>query len=274
MTRTIRTVELVAWGLDGYGFRPGPPDDAKVDAAERVVAAREQYCSEDALCAAVTELLREELERQRSRPDLLEEMDGLKWSPGVVDLGRLLAFQRRLSFGIGPGLRIPAQADWSGLLTLAFAAASPVVCTMRHDPQARLVTIRSENPNVHLRVTRDPSSPIAVHGGSPFLEVAEYRGRWFLRDGYHRAARLLEAGVLRVPAVIVRARSLAELGAVGSQFFGEEVLFGERPPRVSDFLDPALTVDYERPATVTTLRVRMEEFVMNEISEQEPEEQA
>ena len=35
---------------------------------------------------------------QQSAPDLHAEMMGLDWSLGVVDLRRLLAFQRRLSF--------------------------------------------------------------------------------------------------------------------------------------------------------------------------------
>jgi len=114
---------------------------------------------------------------------------------------------------------------------------------------------------VHLRVTGSPSAPLAVHAGSPFFEVAEYAGRWFLRDGYHRAYNLLRAGVFFLPAVIVQARTLEELGAVLPQFFSELILLSDHPPFVSDFLDEALTIQYDRPQTIKTLRIIMEESI-------------
>ncbi len=265
MRHPIRTVELIGWGLDDYCFRPGPVEDTRVQAAERLLRSREPCGFEDVLCPETTERLRDELRRQHLRADLREEMDGLDWSLGVVKVECLLAFQRRLSFRPEQAMEpVPAQTNWPGLLELSFAAQAPVTCEVRHDAEAGVLTITSANPNLHLRVTHDPVMPIAVHGGSSFFEVSELRGRWFLRDGYHRASLLLSAGVSRVPAVIVRARSLAELGAVGPQFFEETVLFGKHPPRVRDFLDSALTIEYERPVTVTTLRVTMEKFVTSE----------
>jgi len=79
------------------------------------------------------------------------------------------------------------------------------------------------------------------------MEVASYRGRWFLRDGYHRSSRLLNQGVCLVPCVLVNAESIAEMGAVGNRFFSEEVLFSVYPPMVTDFLDEEMTVRYGRP---------------------------
>jgi len=102
-------------------------------------------------------------------------------------------------------------------------------------------------------------TPISLHGGSPFFEVAEYRGRWFLRDGYHRAYTLLRANVFHLPAVIIYARTLAELGPIGQWFFAEEVLFGPTPPRIIDFLDDQLTIEYTRRRMLKTIRVTMEE---------------
>lgn len=86
--------------------------------------------------------------------------------------------------------------------------------------------VRSHNPDLQLRLEaeRGGGCPFAVDGGSPFFEVAEFGGRWFLRDGYHRAYALLRAGVYRMVAV-VRARTMEELGATEPWFFGEEVLF-------------------------------------------------
>jgi len=103
--------------------------------------------------------------------------------------------------------------------------------------------------------------PISLYGGSPFFEVAAFRDRWFLRDGYHRAYRLLQAGVHRIPAVIIYSRTIEEIGAAKPWFFGEGQLFSNRPPRVKDFLDESLILRYERVALQKVIRVRIEESV-------------
>lgn len=262
MIKPIRTVELVGWELDDYPFRPPLSDPGRPAAAKSVVGNREPFRCCNPVCEQETELLRDALDRQRKRSDLQAEMLGLDWSLAVVDLRNLLAFQRRLSFHVAQATPpMPAQSDWSGLMHLSFGPQVPLVCEMHHDTAACRITLRSGNPNLHFRVTGNAAVPLAVHPGSPFLEVAHYRGRWFLRDGYHRAALLLRAGVFRVPAVLVRARSPHQLGATESWFFPESTLFSTHPPKVSDFLNSELTVGYTRPATVKTLRLTIEETV-------------
>jgi hypothetical protein len=78
------------------------------------------------------------------------------------------------------------------------------------------------------------------------MEVAFYRDRWFLRDGYHRSFRLLKQGVWLVPCVVVHAETVAQMGAVGNRFFSQKVLFSEQPPMVTDFLEEEVTVRYCR----------------------------
>jgi hypothetical protein len=121
----------------------------------------------------------------------------------------------------------------------------------------------STNPDLQLRLSpqlgQDDLSPLSLYGGSPFFEVAAFRGRWFLRDGYHRAYRLLQADVHRIPAVVIYARTVGELGATEPWFFSEDQLFSSRPPRVMDFLDESLILRYERVALQKVIRIRIEE---------------
>ncbi|MGA2251152.1 MAG: hypothetical protein ABSG47_11250 [Terracidiphilus sp.] len=216
--------------------------------------------SSSALCEEETRLLRDTLDAQLSREDLQAEMRGLDWSLGVVDLRLLLAFQRRLSFDSTlPAMTVPSQCDWGDLSEIAFASPNPVACDVIHDREKNALILQSSNPNVQLRVTQDPAAPVALYAGSPFFEVAQYAGRWFLRDGYHRAYNLLRAGICRLPAVIVHARNLEELGAVQPQFFPEAILLSEHPPFVTDFLHEALTIEYDRHPIIKTLRITMEE---------------
>jgi hypothetical protein len=256
----IRTIELVAWGFDAYKSRPESFDDEKPVKARDLVFQRRLDHSSSALCEEETRLLRESLDLQQSRLDLHAEMIGLDWSLGVVDLRRLLAFQRRLSFDSTlPAMTVPPQCDWGGLIEIAFASPNPVICDVIHDRDKKTVTLQSSNPNVQLRVTQDPAMPVVVYAGSPFFEVAQYAGRWFLRDGYHRAYNLLRAGIFRLPAVIVRARTLEELGAVQPRFFSEAILLSEHPPFATDFLNDALTIEYDRHPIIKTLRITIEE---------------
>ena len=257
---SIRTIELVAWGFDEYESRPKSFDRKKTVQGRDLVVQRSVDYFSSALCQEVTRLLRDTFDTQQSRHDLQTEMRSLDWSLGVVDLRRLLAFQRRLSFDSTRAMTVPPQHDWDSLIEIAFASPNPVVCDMIHDTDKKTVTLQSSNPNVQLRVTHDPAAPVAVYAGSPFFEVAQYAGRWFLRDGYHRAYNLLRAGIFRLPAVIVRARTLEELGAVQPRFFSEAILLSEHPPFVTDFLNESLTIEYDRHPIIKTLRITMEEI--------------
>lgn len=253
----VRIRELAGWGLDEDEYRSaaycGSPD-----AARALAAARSTVPSGPALLESDDSCLRERLAVQESRVDLRSEMAGLDWFLGLVDLRFLLAFQRRIVLDTreqeSPML---ASEDWDGLMGLCFAEGKPVACDAARSNAS--VLIRSTNPNLGFRITDDSANPISVSSGSTFFEVGHYRDRWFLRDGYHRAFRCLRAGIFRLPAVIVRARTLEELGAAQPWFFPEEVLFSSSPPRVIDFLDDALVIEYNRSPLIKTLRITVEE---------------
>jgi hypothetical protein len=255
--------ELTAWGLDDYAYRPKSFEYESARQLAHIVAQRKGSEQVNVVLPAETEMLSEEFAIQAKRSDLLVEMSGLSWSLGIVDLRPLIAFQRRLSFHPElPQVPIPDARQWSALLSLSFGSAKPIECETIHDRSAQTLTLQSSNPNLHFRITSDPTSPLSIHTGGPFFEVACFRGRWFLRDGYHRAYALLNAGVFEIPAVIVYATTIEELGASQPWFFSEEVLFSEAPPCVVDFLDSDLVLEYDRPPLIRTLRITMEETLI------------
>jgi len=105
----------------------------------------------------------------------------------------------------------------------------------------------------------DLQAEVAGRDWSPFFEVAQYRERWLLRDGYHRASRCLKAGISHLTAVIVRAQTVEPLGAVHRWFFPEEILFSGAPPWAIDFLNDALDIEYNRAPLSKMLRITVEE---------------
>jgi hypothetical protein len=269
----VNVHELIAWGLDECPHRcvaigRGQGDFAKtVESARKRLATRESYVSFPAWLEEETETIKHLLTISARRPDLQEEYKDLDWTLGVVDLRHLLAFQRRLIFSFTQRhLSIPGPDDWPRLISFAFESERNTchrIISTESTADRLDFSLSSGNPDLQLRLkpkTGDGDrSPLFLYGGSPFLEVAELRGRWFLRDGYHRAYRLLQAGINRVPAVVIYARTIEELGATAPWFFSEEQLFSDHPPQVVDFLEESLVFRYERPALRKMIRVCIEE---------------
>lgn len=273
MKAPVNIRELAAWDLDAYPWREQRMERAELE--RRVAHARERvrcrvatdnHLDRAALLAVETLQHEQWLQPQRLRQEVHAEMKGLDWSLGVVDLRRLIAFQRRLVIdpAITP-LEVPQPKDWQALCQLAFEGRRSLehrACSFRIDADTAEVRLHSSNPDLRIAAaepfTRE-TLPLRLTGGSPFFEVAEYRNRWFLRDGYHRSYQMLRAGVSVGFAVIVHARTMEELGAVDPWFFGEETLFSARPPMVTDFLEDDLVLTYARPRLRKTITVRIEE---------------
>lgn len=251
--------ELIGWDLDENELRPASAQlNEKINSARAIIASRPSFRAVNPVATETPAPVTALLNHQLAREDLQREMDGLDWFLAVVELRQLLAFQRRLVFDPEyTQIATPTFDAWPALTALAFGPPVPAVFTTIKSTPAELV-VQSSNPNLCLRPAAD-NCRLEFHGGSPFFEAAEYRDRWFLRDGYHRAEFLLRSGITQVPAVVIRARTLAELGAVGPWFFSEQSLFGPHPPYVSDFLDESLTQQYTRPRLHKTLRVTIEE---------------
>ncbi len=241
----VQVRELAAWGLDDYAYRPLHCEAVAGD----LTVPLPTY---EPVVAGGWNALRERMALQATRPDLLKEMHGLEWSLEVIDLRALLSFQRRLQFN--PGFDPRPQQD---LLEVCFGKPQrPLYDVERID--ARTLTLRSSNPNLQIELLAGTPF-VSVSCGSPFLEVGAFQGRWFLRDGYHRAYQLLRQAITMVPAVVVQAQTLEELGATRPWFFAEAVLFSERPPRLLDFLNDSLTITYTRPVLTKSLRITIDE---------------
>jgi hypothetical protein len=269
----VNVHELIAWDLDDYPYRDAAAgvDSVKVgEKAKRArakLAERDQYSGAAALLERETKDIQDLLRVAAQREDLQGEYENLDWTLAVIDIRRLLAFQRRLVFRcVSQALILPERHDWPQLISLAIGSERSTEHVLIHDrsEEDQLdIRLHSSNPDLQLRfhpkTSRGKLLPLSLYGGSPFFEVAEFHGRWFLRDGYHRAYHLLKAGVDRMPVVVIYARSIEELGPTAPWFFNEEQLFSDHPPQVTDFLDDDMILRYERTALRKVIRIHVEE---------------
>lgn len=269
----VNVNELIAWDWDDYPYRDAAISvdpvklDEKMKRARATLAERDRYSEATALLERETKDIQDLLKVAAQREDLQTEYENLDWTLAVIDIRRLLAFQRRLVFGcLSQAPILPERQDLSQLISLAIGSQRSTEHILIHDrsEEDQLdISLYSSNPDLRLRLhskTREGELlPLSLYGGSPFFEVAEFHGRWFLRDGYHRAYHLLKAGLDRVPAVVIYARSIEELGATAPWFFNEKQLFSDRPPQVTDFLDDNMILRYERAALRKVIRIHIEE---------------
>jgi hypothetical protein len=204
--------ELAAWGFDhpvDRGSLIGAQLQNAAFYAQSKRAQREPYQALSPIHAELSDEIADLLANRNEAVADSGEFDGLAWKLAIVDLQKLIAFQRRVGFTGDDRFRIVDRSSWQELLDLAL--------------------------------------PIHAPTRSPFIEVASYRGRWFLRDGYHRSFLLLKQGINLLPGVVVHTETMAKMGAVGRQFFTEDAIFSSHPPMVTDFLDNELVVRYIRP---------------------------
>lgn len=263
------------------GHTPGPTDDqapliAKILGARTAVNARAAYEPQP----AIVPLDDARIAAAAVRPDLRAEFWGMNWSAGFVDLREVLTFQKVVSTE-GLETRVAAAVDDSAaLFELCLPTVRPNYPTANFkDHDGKTFTISSLNPNLRiagadaqeLQVSPDPSIPpramraivLFLSMGSPYLQIAYWAGRTFVRDGHHRAVGLLAQGTHIVPAVIIEARSWKEVvGTAEAGALPYDVLFGPRPPRLPDFWDETVAAEGLQPAVRKVVRIRGEEFVV------------
>lgn len=258
-------IELAAWGLD-----ESPERDAAITASDLALLQqraqkRIQFVSDWApSCALLKDVPKawsRLLSRHAERDDLRAEFAGLDWQIGVVDLRRLISFQRRLVLPVPAAAHDRDALDWPARVDIAFPQRRRSDFTHALHPAGLTLSSGNLDFTVRLKQSRRAAAPfkMEIHHGSPFLEVACYRERWFLRDGYHRAYRLLRRRVFELPAVVIHARSLQELGAQQPWFFPEQTLFSHRPPAVTDFLAEDIVLRWRRRARRKVVHVTITE---------------
>lgn len=276
---------LTGWLSDQEGCQtvlgrtPSPTDSLdmireKLRARRSAVATRDVFRPSD----PIVESDPVALGSLRERPDLKASFAGMGWRPAMVDLRSVLSVQKSIRVsglddrmaGLGQG-----TADLVEFCLLTKRPAEPGRGFI--DVDGRGMTIASPNPNLRvagiqmadIQAQTDPNSPALPMRGlvvlvtlmASYLQVAKYNDRFFLRDGYHRAAGLIRAGVTVVPCVFIEARSYEEV-TPSPHLFSYETMFSDRPPRLVDFWDAEVADDVSRPAVRKVIRVRGDEFVV------------
>jgi hypothetical protein len=170
----------------------------------------------------------------------------------ITDLGRVIAAQSTVVVDDTSAAGLPAEGAPPTLeelarLTLPVSARSAEVATNFDENEQRWI-VTSPDPNLRITGTFSGEVQTNVLGVGFFFEVlnsfvsvAEVRGRYVLRDGYHRCYRLLGAGVTAVPVFV---RTFREDEPVfNGPMLDPEVWCGPTPPTLLDFHDDRVSAE-------------------------------
>jgi hypothetical protein len=134
------------------------------------------------------------------------------------------------------------------------------------NPNLRFEDARAENVQLQSPLGKQTQDALQIafvlSMGASFINVAEFNGRTFLRDGYHRAALLVQQGIYQIPCVYIRAKSMDEIGAGEAHMFNQETLFGDNPPFVTDYWDEEVSGSIALKRIQRIVRLRFDEFVV------------
>ena len=152
-----------------------------------------------------------------------------------VDLRQLIALQPWIEPRRDP---IPTQHD--EILAFALPRNWEVPAEVSFIPPAGPIQILTSSPAMQgLRAEFDQATATVRLGAARHLnliQVTHFQGRFFLMNGYHRAADALAAGVNELPAYVSDATIPQDLQLPGlAPFNAAHILTLPRPPLVADF---------------------------------------
>lgn len=154
----------------------------------------------------------------------------------------------------------PGDLEAAARVTLPLAPPSAQL-PADFDEDNQTWNISSPSPNLRITGTfAGEVKPDVVGFGflleilTSFVSVAELRGRYILRDGYHRTYRLIAAGVVAVPAFVRRFAD--DESPFRSGMLPEAVYCGDRPPTLADYHDDEVAADVSYAPAGTKISVR------------------
>ncbi len=183
--------------------------------------------------------------------------------PRIVDLRRVCAAQPTICTedAITRVSGVPAT-DFLALAKLALPLPGEERIPVAFDQTKNAWLLSSPNPNLRVAGTfHAPVGPgllgygFAIALQRSYLQVSGVNGRYFLRDGYHRAYGLLAAGITHVPALVKDFASFEEVQMPAGLLPPTEYL-GSRPPMLLDYLSDDVAGDSSIPVTTKIIAIQ------------------
>lgn len=209
-----------------------------------------------------------QLEAEPTFSEIRQGAVSVEW--GLVEIGNVRCFQQNINSGYVAELttRLPKPSDSAGTIRFCQPLSSErqkIALPIGFNQSTNTYTIVSENLDLRIQgniggQTADPNGVqrsfvgFMFGFGLPQIAVAEYRGKFVIRNGYHRALALLQAGHTEIPAVVVHCSSYQATGGAAPGFLPPDLVLSDRPPVLADYLsDAAVEVQRRRMRVIISV---------------------
>jgi hypothetical protein len=226
---------------------------AACEAARQVVAGREAGVNQVGLFSDLPRELAPHIEALRQDPKSAQIL-AESGDPKIVDLTKVCAAQPQIL--VEDALkRVEGVAadDMTALASVTLPLPVPEQIPIAFDQTKNAWILSSPNPNLrvagHFNAQVGPGLQgfgFIVTLQKSYLQVAGLDGRYFLRDGYHRAYGLLAAGIRYVPALVKEFESFEQVG-LPQGLLPQGAYLGNQPPVLPDYLDNRVAADTNIP---------------------------
>lgn len=226
----------------------------KVQAARNAVQQRPVGVDQSELLTDVPKELEEYLVNFHSQ-DSFKPFANEGWTVKIADLRKVCALQPVVFWDHAEERATSANPE--NILSVAnvtLPIPNKTEIPIQFDQSRNTWMITSRNPN--LRIIGHFSGPVQGVTGCGFLvavtvsfvQVVLHRGRYLLRDGYHRSLGLLARGITKVPVLYREFSQYENLGLGPGMLEGQSYL-GERPPLLDDYLRNDVAAEVFLPAS-------------------------
>ena len=177
------------------------------------------------------------------------------WQTKIVDLSKVCALQPIVFSDHAEERTEPAiNEDLLSIAKITLPIAGKTLIPIQFDQTRNTWMITSRNPNLRiighasLEMKGKTVCGFAIDVTPSFVQVAFHRGRFVLRDGYHRSIGLLARGIHRAPVLFREFSQYDDLGMGHGMLQGHAYL-GDRPALLKDYLDDEVSAKVFLPAS-------------------------
>lgn len=250
--------------------QPDPEHMARCREARAVVELRPEGHAQDNLFQSLPDTLAAHMAALQATPKTAQIL-AEAGEPRMVDLRLVCAAQPTIYVEDAANrVRGLAATDIPGIAAVTLPLHSPMKMSVVFDPHKNAWLFSSPNPNLrvagHFNAELAPGSNgfgFVVEVALSYLQVAGFNGRYFLRDGYHRAFGLLAAGIHFAPALVKDYAAFEEI-QMPAGLLPPPTYLGSRPPLLVDYLDSTVATDTHLP--VMTKMVVVQAIDLNSVA--------
>lgn len=186
------------------------------------------------------------------------------WDFKLVDITKVRALQPQIFVNESKKRvsRVRVE-DMKSIAEITIPVPSKTQMPAQFDQIRNAWVFSSRNPNLRVagHFAAEAQQGMNVFGfmveiAVSLMQVAKIENKYVLRDGYHRALGLLEAGITNLPALVREFGAYDDLGLPAAALLPRQLYMGERPPVIADYIDDAVSREIFLPATQKTIVIQ------------------